>query len=201
MTGIIDYGAGNLRSVQKAFEFLGERAVVSSDASLLDTCERLILPGVGAFGQGIAALKASGLAEYVKRRAEDTPVLGICLGMQFLMTRSFEDGEHEGLGFCAGDVVRFREGKVPEIGWNSVYGLRSPLFEGIGENSEFYFVHSYYAAAAEAETAAKCDYGVVFSAAVWDGKRVFGVQFHPEKSGGVGLKLLGNFLKIQGGRV
>ena len=197
MTGILDYGAGNLRSVQKACEYLGENAVVTSDEKRLDGCDRLILPGVGSFGQGMEALERSGLAACVKRRAADTPALGICLGMQFLMSRSFEDGEHKGLGFCAGDVVKFTAGKVPQIGWNGVYSLRSPLFEGIGENSEFYFVHSYYAPVGE-NTAAACDYGVPFSAAVWNGKNVYGVQFHPEKSGEAGLKLLRNFLKIKG---
>ncbi len=200
MTGILDYGVGNLRSVQKAFEFLGERALVSSEPDALDGCERLILPGVGAFRRGVESLKTSGLAAYVKRRASDTPVLGICLGMQFLMSRSFEDGESAGLGFCVGDVVKFQTGKVPQVGWNSVYDLKSPLFAEIGENSEFYFVHSYYAAASEAETAAKCDYGVAFAAAVWNGKNVYGVQFHPEKSGDKGLKLLDNFLKIKGAK-
>lgn len=199
MTGLLDYGAGNLRSVQKAFEYLGEKAVIASDEKSLDECERLILPGVGSFGQGMEALERSGLAAYVKRRAEDTPVLGICLGMQFLMSRSFEDGEHNGLGFCAGDVVRFSFGKVPQIGWNGVHSLRSPLFTGIEENSEFYFVHSYYASVGE-NTAAVCEYGVPFSAAVWNGKNVYGVQFHPEKSGEAGLKLLENFLKIKGAR-
>lgn len=200
MTGLLDYGAGNLRSVQKAFEYLGEKAVIASDEKSLDECERLILPGVGSFGQGMEALEKSGLAAYVKRRAEDTPVLGICLGMQFLMSRSFEDGEHNGLGFCTGDVVKFTAGKVPQIGWNGVHSLRSPLFEGIEENSEFYFVHSYYAPVGE-NTAAVCEYGVPFSAAVRNGKNVYGVQFHPEKSGEAGLKLLENFLKIKGARV
>jgi glutamine amidotransferase len=198
MTGIIDYGMGNLRSVQKAFEYLGEKAVISSDRKILDGCERLILPGVGSFGQGMSQLTALSLGDYVKERSSDTPVLGICLGMQFLMSRSFEDGENAGLGFCRGDVVKFAVGKVPQIGWNGVFALRSPLFDGIKENEEFYFVHSYYAAASEGETIAFCEYGVKYSAAVWNGKNVYGVQFHPEKSGGSGLKLLKNFLAIKG---
>jgi glutamine amidotransferase len=198
MTGIIDYGMGNLRSVQKAFEYLGEKAVISSDKKVLDDCERLILPGVGSFGQGMSQLTALSLGNYVKKRSTDTPVLGICLGMQFLMSRSFEDGENAGLGFCRGDVVKFAVGKVPQIGWNGVFSLRSPLFDGIRENEEFYFVHSYYAAASEGETIAFCEYGVKYSAAVWNGKNVYGVQFHPEKSGNSGLKLLKNFLTIKG---
>ena len=198
MTGILDYGTGNLRSVQKAFEFLGERAEISSETSALDTCDRLILPGVGSFGQGMAALRARGLDIYVKSRAKDTPVLGICLGMQFLLERSFEDGENTGLGFCRGDVVRFSSGKVPQIGWNGVFSLRSPLFEGLEEGSEFYFVHSYYAAAGDFDTIAKCEYGVRYAAAVWNGQNVYGVQFHPEKSGDTGLRLLKNFLSVKG---
>lgn len=199
MTGILDYGTGNLRSVQKAFEYLGERAVVSDSPAVLDGCERLILPGVGAFGQGMSALTERGLADYVRARAADTPVLGICLGMQLLMSRSFEDGESAGLGFCKGDVVKFTCGKVPQIGWNGLSRLSSPLFEGIAEGSEFYFVHSYYAPVG-GYTIAECEYGVPFSAAVWNGKNVYGVQFHPEKSGGAGLRLLTNFLKLKGER-
>jgi glutamine amidotransferase len=198
MTGIMDYGMGNLRSVQKAFEYLGERTIISSEMKILDDCDRLILPGVGAFGQGMVALTARSLGDYVKKRSIDTPVLGICLGMQFLMSRSFEDGENAGLDLCRGDVVKFAVGKVPQIGWNSVFALRSPLFDGIKENEEFYFVHSYYAAASEEETIASCEYGVKYSAAVWNGKNVYGVQFHPEKSGNSGLKLLKNFLAIKG---
>ena len=128
----------------------------------------------------------------------NTPVLGICLGMQFLLERSFEDGENAGLGFCRGDVVRFSSGKVPQIGWNSVFSLRSPLFEGLEEGSEFYFVHSYYAAAGDFDTIAKCEYGVRYAAAVWNGQNVYGVQFHPEKSGDAGLRLLKNFLSVKG---
>lgn len=195
MTGIVDYGAGNLRSVQKAFEYLGERAEISSSPEVLDGCDRLILPGVGAFGQGMAALKAGGLAEYVLRRRAETPVLGICLGMQFLMRRSFEDGEHAGLGLCGGDVVRFASGKVPAIGWNGVFQLRTPLFAGIPEGSEFYFVHSYYASVGE-YTIGRAEYGVDYSAAVWDGRNVYGVQFHPEKSGETGLKILTAFAEL-----
>lgn len=196
MTGIVDYGAGNLRSVQKAFEYLGERAVVSDSPSVLDGCERLILPGVGAFGQGMAALNEKKLSGYLLRRVADTPLLGICLGMQFLLSRSFEDGEHAGLGLCAGDVVRFSAGKVPAIGWNGVTQLKTPLFAGIPEGSEFYFVHSYYAPVGE-YTIGRAEYFVGYSAAVWDGRNAYGVQFHPEKSGEAGLRLLKNFLAVR----
>ncbi|MGN1235708.1 MAG: imidazole glycerol phosphate synthase subunit HisH [Christensenellaceae bacterium] len=196
MVGIVDYGMGNLRSVQKAMEFLGERAIVTGDVTLLDTCDRLILPGVGSFAAGMAELNRRGLDAYLKRRAKDSVILGICLGMQFLLERSFEGGETEGLGFVPGQVVRFREGKIPQIGWNGVTDLSSPLFEGIEEGSEFYFVHSYYADTTEEYTVATCDYYTQYAAAVRSGN-VYGVQFHPEKSGSVGLKLLKNFLKIE----
>ena len=133
--------------------------------------------------------------DYLLRRVADTPLLGICLGMQFLMRRSFEGGEHAGLGLCAGDVVRFTQGKVPAIGWNGVTGLRTPLFEGLPEGSEFYFVHSYYAPVG-AYTIGRAEYGAEYSAAVWDGRNAYGVQFHPEKSGETGLRLLRNFLHL-----
>ena len=195
MTGIVDYGTGNLRSVQKAFEFLGERAEISSETSALDTCDRLILPGVGSFGQGMAALRARGLDIYVKTRAKDTPVLGICLGMQFLLEQSFEDGEFAGLGLIPGQVVRFIEGKIPQIGWNEVHGLKTPLFEGIAEGTRFYFVHSYRADCADEFACAKTEYYIDYPSAIWRGN-VFGVQFHPEKSGEAGLRLLKNFCKM-----
>lgn len=196
MTGIVDYGMGNVRSVQKALEFIGEKSVISGEKAVLDGCDKLILPGVGSFGEGMRELNARSLPSYLAARAEDTDILGICLGMQFLLTRSFEDGENAGLGFCQGDVVRFTEGKVPQIGWNQVYALRSPLFDKIAEESEFYFVHSYRAETTDFFTAAKCRYYVEYAAAVWNGKHVYGTQFHPEKSGGVGIRLLQNFLSL-----
>lgn len=195
MIGILDYGAGNLRSVQKALEAIGERAVVSGEAKVLDGCERLILPGVGSFGAGMAQLDAAHLSDYVRARAEDTPVLGICLGMQFLLEKSFEDGEFSGLGFVKGQVVRFAEGKIPQIGWNRVFDLRTPLFDGIPEDTNFYFVHSYRADCPDEFAAAKTDYFVTYPSAVYC-KNVYGVQFHPEKSGGAGLKLLKNFCRM-----
>lgn len=196
MTGIIDYGMGNLRSVQKALEYLGERAIVLGEPSMLDACDRLILPGVGSFGVGMRELKTRGLYDYVLRRAKNTPLLGICLGMQFLLAKSYEDGETEGFGFVPGDVVRFREGKIPQIGWNQVHHLKSPLFAGIPEGSEFYFVHSYHAETTDRFTIASCDYGVTYAAAVANGN-VYGTQFHPEKSGVLGLKLLQNFVRLE----
>lgn len=195
MLGIIDYGAGNLRSVQKALEKLGERALVSGDKAVLDGCDKLILPGVGSFGAGMAELSARGLDLYIKARAADTKILGICLGMQFLLEKSFEDGEFAGLGLISGRVVRFTEGKIPQIGWNEVHGLKTPLFEGIAEGTRFYFVHSYRAACADEFACAKTEYYIEYPSAIWRGN-VYGVQFHPEKSGDAGLKLLKNFCKM-----
>ena len=143
MIGILDYGMGNVRSVQKAIEFLGGQAVITSDMGALDRCERLILPGVGSFAAGMENLRRSGLDAYIKARFENTPVLGICLGMQFLLSESEEEGVHAGLGVIPGRAVRFTQGKIPHMGWNGVEGMRSPLFEGIAEGTQFYFVHSY----------------------------------------------------------
>ena len=196
MVGIVDYGAGNLRSVQKALEAIGERALISGEAAVLDGCERLILPGVGSFGAGMAELRARGLDRYVLDRVgAGTKLLGICLGMQFLLEESYEDGVWKGLGIVPGRVVRFTEGKIPQIGWNRVFRLRTPLFDGIAEDSRFYFVHSYRADCADAYAAAMTDYFVDYPSAVWSGS-AYGVQFHPEKSGAAGLRLLQNLSRL-----
>lgn len=195
MLGIIDYGAGNLRSVQKALEAIGEKAVISGDRSVLDGCEKLILPGVGSFGAGMAQLCAADLDKYILERVKDTKLLGICLGMQFLLEKSFEDGEFQGLGLVKGQVIRFTEGKIPQIGWNEVTHLKTPLFDGIAEGTRFYFVHSYRADCADEFAAAKTEYYVQYPSAVYAGN-VYGVQFHPEKSGEAGLRLLKNFCSM-----
>ncbi|HIZ24179.1 MAG TPA: imidazole glycerol phosphate synthase subunit HisH [Candidatus Gallimonas intestinigallinarum] len=195
MIGIIDYGMGNLRSVQKAIEYLGGRACISSDRSELDGCEKLILPGVGSFAAGMKNLNDTGLAPYIVRRTQDTPLLGICLGMQFLLQESEEDGVNAGLGLIGGRVVRFTEGKIPHIGWNSVEEMRSPLFAGIPSGTEFYFVHSYYADTTDEFTIGKTEYYRVYASAVGKGS-VYGVQFHPEKSGAAGLQLLRNYMQL-----
>lgn len=195
MLGIIDYGAGNLRSVQKALEAIGEKAVISGDRSVLDGCEKLILPGVGSFGAGMAQLCAADLDKYILERVKDTKLLGICLGMQFLLEKSFEDGEFQGLGLVKGQVMRFTEGKIPQIGWNEVTCLKTPLFDGIAEGTRFYFVHSYRADCADRFAAAKTEYYVQYPSAVYAGN-VYGVQFHPEKSGEAGLRLLKNFCSM-----
>ncbi|HIX09759.1 MAG TPA: imidazole glycerol phosphate synthase subunit HisH [Firmicutes bacterium] len=195
MIGILDYGMGNLRSVQKAVEYLGGGALISSEARVLDGCERLILPGVGSFAAGMRNLEESGLSSYVLRRVADTPVLGICLGMQFLLAQSEEEGVHKGLGLIEGRAVRFTQGKIPHMGWNAVEGMRSPLFAGIAEGTQFYFVHSYYADVAEADTIGRTEYYRTFASAIARGN-AYGVQFHPEKSGAAGLQVLRNFMRL-----
>ena len=195
MIGILDYGMGNLRSVQKALEYLGGRAVISSELSVLDGCDRLILPGVGSFAAGMDNLGKTGLADYVRTRAADTPVLGICLGMQFLLTVSEEQGEHGGLGLIDGRAVRFTQGKIPHMGWNGVSQMRSPLFAGIPEETQFYFVHSYYADVSVEDAIGMTEYYRTFASAIARGN-AYGVQFHPEKSGAAGLQLLRNFMRL-----
>ncbi len=195
MIGILDYGMGNLRSVQKAVEFLGGKAEISSEIRTLDLCERLIVPGVGSFRAGMQNLQARGFADYLKRRAADTPILGVCLGMQFLLEESEEEGITSGLGLVKGRVVPFKTGKVPHMGWNSVEEMRSPLFENFRGGEEFYFVHSYYAEAEEKFVIGTTEYHTRFASAVASGN-VYGVQFHPEKSGEAGLALLRNFMKL-----
>ena len=196
MIAIIDYGMGNLRSVQKAFQYLGMDARICADKRSLDDSSHIVLPGVGAFADAAAALSRSGLDLELKRQvAAGKPFLGICLGMQLLFDRSFEDGEHVGLGLIKGQVVRFDvQGlKVPHIGWNSVRQVRkTTLFDGASD-LDFYFVHSYHAADVAPECVETvCEYGYEFVSSV-NRDNIFGVQFHPEKSGDAGLKLLKNF--------
>ena len=202
MIAIVDYGVGNLRSVQKALERVGAEAVVSGDPGALDAARGVVLPGVGAFGDGMDQLRARGLAEPVLHHVEaGKPLLGICLGMQLLFEESEEMGQHTGLGLLPGRVVRFPEGelKVPHIGWNQLQVRQDPLLEGIADGSYAYFVHSYYVAPAEAEDVlATTEYGIAFAAVVGRG-RVWGAQFHPEKSQEVGLRLLQNFARLVGG--
>ena len=195
MIGIIDYGMGNLRSVQKAVEFLGGKAVITAEKSELDKCGRLILPGVGSFAAGMENLERTGLADYVKSRVGELPILGICLGMQFLLDESEEEGLHKGLGLIPGRAVRFTDGKVPQMGWNNVTEQKSGLFQGIREGAQFYFVHSYYADTAEEYTIGKTEYFRTYASAIGKG-HVYGVQFHPEKSGDVGLQLMRNFMRL-----
>ncbi len=194
MIGIIDYGVGNLRSVQKAIEFLGKEAVISADASFLKGCSHLILPGVGSFGAGMEELRKSGLDKLVLNLPKETKLLGICLGMQMLFEASEEDVGAVGLGILPGTVKKFAARKVPHMGWNDLAELKDGVFDGISEGEKVYFVHSYFCKHEEAEIAAATYEGVTFSAAVRK-ENVFGMQFHPEKSGEVGLKILANFLR------
>ncbi len=192
MTGVVDYGLGNLFSLHNALKYLGIpfKAVLSpSDAQ---GAERLILPGVGAFPEGMRRLRESGMAELL--RESKIPLLGICLGMQLLFDESGEFGSTEGLGLIPGNVVRLPQGaRIPHMGWNAlVYTGESPLFCGVPEGSFVYFVHSYRAQTGREYVSAACDYAGETVAAVRS-QSVYGVQFHPEKSGSSGLKILKNF--------
>ncbi|MEK5434477.1 MULTISPECIES: imidazole glycerol phosphate synthase subunit HisH [Paenibacillus] len=202
---IVDYGMGNLHSVSKAVERLGYECVVTGEAEQILAADSVILPGVGAFGDAMEQLRESGLDRVVKQVAAGTqPLLGICLGMQLLFSSSEEHGSHEGLDILSGSVVRFapRDGyKVPHMGWNKLSFRQplSPLFADLDEG-HVYFVHSYHALVAnESDLLAITDYGYPVTAIVGQ-DNVFGMQFHPEKSGELGIKLLGNFLKLKGER-
>lgn len=204
---ILDYGVGNLRSVEKAFAALGHRAEVTDDPQRIRAADRVVLPGVGAFGAAMEALRAHGL-EAVTREAAASgrPLLGICLGMQLLLSESEEIGCHRGLDLVPGRVLRFDERnlgdaargvKVPQIGWNALHFPRpSPLFAGLDEGAMVYFVHSYYCAPDDAlAVAAETEFIAPYCSALAR-KNLFGVQFHPEKSGAVGLKILDNFARL-----
>ena len=203
MIAIIDYGMGNLRSVQKALESLSQEAVITDDPAVLERATHVILPGVGAFGDAMARLEETGLDKVVKQLAANgKPLLGICLGMQLLFESSTEGGYHEGLGLIPSQIVRFPADmglKVPHMGWNNLAPCEgSVLYEGTGESPYVYFVHSYYAAEVSDEwTAATCTYGVTYTAAVQRGN-VFGTQYHPEKSSAAGLQMLRNFIEYKG---
>ena len=197
MLGIIDYGRGNLSSVESALKHGGISSVISDDPEVLRTCGGLILPVVGAFRDGMEDLRKRGLVPFLHEAvAKDTPLLGICLGLHLLFEVGEEDGETPGLGILPGRVERLTTSlKVPHIGWNDlrIRNHESPLFKDIQDGDPFYFVHSYQAHPVDREVIlATCDYGQEVVAAVGSGK-VFGVQFHPEKSSGKGLLLLQNF--------
>lgn len=199
---IVDYGMGNLHSVSKAIERLGYKSFVTNDAEQILAAESVILPGVGAFGDAMEHLRSSGMDAVVQQvAAGEQPLLGICLGMQLLFSSGEEYGVHEGLDIIPGSVVRFepREGyKVPHMGWNRLNFLRddSPLLEGL-EEGHVYFVHSYHALVEQNnDLIAVTDYGYPVTAIVGKGN-VFGMQFHPEKSGELGMRLLANFLKFK----
>ena len=201
MIAIIDYQMGNLRSVQKGFEKVGQEAQIVSDPQQLEGATKVVLPGVGAFGDAIKELTERGFVDPLREWLEqDRPFLGICLGLQLLFERSFEGGEHRGLGVLAGEVLRFDVPaplKVPHMGWNELQLQKpAPILEGINPGDHLYFVHSYYVAPEDREVVAvEADYGGPFCAMVWRGQ-LFATQFHPEKSQQVGLQILKNFSQL-----
>ncbi len=198
MIAIIDYGMGNLRSVQKAFEYQGFEAVVTDDVSVMERAERLVLPGVGAFGDAIRTIREKGFDKVIyKAVGEKKPFLGICLGMQMVFDKSYEYGEYEGLGLIPGKIVLLPDNvKKPHIGWNNLnVKMRAPLFEGTGESPYVYFVHSYYLETDAPVVSATTTYGKEIQVAVQK-DNIFALQFHPEKSGDVGLRILKNFASL-----
>ena len=202
MIAIVDYGVGNLFSLKSSFAMIGAEAAVSSDPEVISGAEKIILPGVGAFEDAANKLRAGGLADCVSECAgRGTPLLGICLGMQLLFETSFEFGEHRGLGLLSGKVVDMRnvipaDLKVPQIGWNALHIRRShPLLKNTREGDFVYFVHSFYASECEDSLLATCEYGAELTAAVAK-DNVMGCQFHPEKSGEVGLGILRAFCDL-----
>jgi len=203
MIAIIDYGMGNLRSVQKGFEKVGFEAVVTSDPKVVLEAERIVLPGVGAFPDCMRNLEQGGFVDpLLKVLQEGRPFLGICLGLQLLFTESEEFGTHKGLNVIPGRVVRFPEGmaegdeelKVPHMGWNQLsVKRRPPAFEGISDGANFYFVHSYYVQPVDASViATTTSYGIEFCSSIWK-ENIVATQFHPEKSQDKGLAILRNF--------
>lgn len=200
MIAIIDYGAGNLFSVQNALNYLGIDNKITSDKQEIINADRLILPGVGAFGDAMDKLNNSGLTDTVKEEAVKKPFLGICLGMQLLFEKSYEFGEHQGLGLIKGSVDLMKpEGNlaVPQMGWNALeYNMECPLLEGVSEGQHVYFVHSYAAVCTSENVYAYVDYGGKVPALVGNGGTVYGAQFHPEKSGETGLEILRSFVKL-----
>ncbi len=202
MIAIIDYGAGNIRSVEKALDFLGQDVAISGDPKVILGADAAVLPGVGAFGVAMERLRKSGLVPVIEELAlsKKKPFLGICLGLQLLFAESEESPGVEGVSLFPGRILRLPEGegrKIPEIGWNSLsFPRESTLFRGIREGAYVYFVHSYYLKAEEPGiVAAETEYGIRFHAAV-ERDNIFACQFHPEKSGAVGLKILQNFIGV-----
>lgn len=199
MIGIIDYGIGNLASVEKALNKNGYETLISDAIPVLEDCQGFILPGVGAFADGMEALKDRGLIPFLKKvAAGNKPLLGICLGMQLLFESGEEDGLHEGLGFIKGSVKKIKtQFKIPHMGWNNIHLLKErTLLSGIEDNEDFYFVHSYQAYPKdEAVVLATCNYGTAIPAVVACGN-IYGIQFHPEKSSDKGLVILNNFGKL-----
>ena len=203
MVAIIDYGVGNLFSLKSSFARIGEEAVVTADPAVIAAADHVILPGVGAFGDATRKLGDSGMADVVlSEAAKGKPLMGICLGMQLLFEKSYEYGEHAGLGLLKGSVVPMagrlpKELKIPQIGWNALHfcGEESPILRNTKDGDYVYFVHSFFAEGCEDSLIATTDYGEELTAAVGKGN-VFGCQFHPEKSGAVGLGILKAFCEL-----
>ena len=203
MIAIVDYGVGNLFSLTRSFAAIGQEVVVTADPTVLEAADKILLPGVGAFGDAAEKLRATGLDQVVVQQAKKgKPLMGICLGMQLLFDKSYEYGEHEGLGLIPGAVRPIRDVipadyKVPHIGWNalSFVGEKSRLFTYLNEGDCVYFVHSYYAADCGNAVTATAEYGAPLTASVEKGN-VYGCQFHPEKSGKVGLSILKAFCEL-----
>ena len=204
MIAIIDYGVGNLFSLSSALKAVGADAIITGESEQIRKADKLILPGVGAFGDAMEKLKADGLDTLIKEEtAKGKPLLGICLGMQLLFDKSYEFGEHSGLGLIKGEVVPM-EGripknlKIPHIGWNALkLNGDCPIFKNNKDGDFVYFVHSFYADGCEKSVTATTEYGITITAAAAD-KNVFGCQFHPEKSGPVGLAILRAFAEWKG---
>ncbi len=195
MIAIIDYGMGNLRSVQKALEFVGQEAVITDDIKAMEKADKLVLPGVGAFGDAISTIREKGIDKVIYEGvSKDKPFLGICLGMQMVFDKSYEYGEYEGLGLIPGEIKLLPDNvKKPHIGWNNLnIKMKAPLFENVGESPYVYFVHSYYLETDAPVVSATTDYGKEIQVAVQK-DNIFALQFHPEKSGDVGLEILKSF--------
>lgn len=203
MVAIIDYGVGNLFSLKSSFAAIGEDAIVTDDPEALRKAHRLILPGVGAFGDAAAKLRDSGLDKILMQEVEKgKPLMGICLGMQMLLDRSFEYGEHKGLGLIKGDIRPIADVipenlPIPQIGWNAlrIKGEKHPIFKYVNDGDCVYFVHSYYGTDCDESVIADTEYGAYLTAAVAK-NNVCGCQFHPEKSGKVGLSILKAFCEM-----
>ena len=203
MLAIIDYGVGNLFSLQCSLKRIGAEAVVTSDENIIRASDRIILPGVGAFGDAVKKLRESGLFEVVIEEAENgKPLMGICLGMQMLFEKSYEYGEHEGLGLIEGEIVPLKgeipnDLDIPHMGWNALkfHKGKNELFKYINEGDCVYFVHSFFGVGCDSSLIASAQYGIDVTAAVAKGN-VYGCQFHPEKSGDVGLNILKAFCEI-----
>ncbi len=203
MIAIIDYGVGNLFSLSSSFKSIGADTVITGDVEIIKKADKLILPGVGAFGDAIEKLRDTGLDKVIIDEAKNgKAIMGICLGMQMLFEKSFEYGEHKGLGLIKGEIVAMKGRlphslKIPHIGWNAlIFKKENPLFKYIKNGDCVYFVHSYYAEADNSSLIATAEYGKELTAAVASGN-VFGCQFHPEKSGNVGLCILKAFCEME----